>query len=153
MAAPGVSLELWHAPRCSKSRSAKALLDERGVAYRERRYLDDPPSAGELDRALRALGMEPWELARTGEGVARDLGLRDWPHDRERWIAAMVADPILIERPILIAGDGRAVVGRPPEAAESLLDPELERPHGTDECRGRRRSPPVEGSRADGASR
>lgn len=116
-----MSLELWHTPRCSKSRAAKAMLDERGVAYRERRYLDDPPSADELDRVLRALGMEPWELARMAEGVARDLGLRDWPHDRERWIAAMVAEPILIERPILVAGDGRAVVGRPPEAVEMLL--------------------------------
>ncbi|MGH9217313.1 MAG: ArsC/Spx/MgsR family protein [Acidimicrobiales bacterium] len=53
--------------------------------------------------------------------MATDLGLRDWPHDRQRWIEAMVANPILIERPILVAEDGRAVLGRPPEAVEDLL--------------------------------
>jgi arsenate reductase len=56
-----------------------------------------------------------------GEPVAKDLGLRDWPHDRRRWIEAMVANPILIERPILVDEDGRAVLGRPPEAVEDLL--------------------------------
>jgi arsenate reductase len=114
-------MELWHNPRCSKSRSAKAILDDRGVAYAERRYVDDPPTAEELDSVLVALDREPWEIARMGEPVARDLGLHDWPHDRQRWIEAMVANPILIERPILVAEDGRAVLGRPPEAVEDLL--------------------------------
>jgi arsenate reductase (glutaredoxin) len=114
-------MELWHNPRCSKSRSAKAILDDRGVTYTERRYVDDPPSADELDAVLAALGREPWDVARMGEPVAKQLGLRDWPHDRRRWIEAMVANPILIERPILVADDGRAVLGRPPEAVEDLL--------------------------------
>ena len=113
-------MELWHNPRCSKSRSAKAILDERGVAYEERRYVDDPPTAEELDAVLVALGREPWDIARMGEPVAKDLGLRDWPHDRRRWVEAMVANPILIERPIVIRGD-RAVVGRPPENVLDLL--------------------------------
>src|SRR5690606_24925798 len=82
-------MELWHNPRCSKSRAAKAILDERGAAYAERRYLDDPPTAEELDAVLAALGKEPWEIARLGEAVAKELGLRDWDHDRRRWIAAM----------------------------------------------------------------
>jgi arsenate reductase len=114
-------VELWHNPRCSKSRAAKALLEERDVAFAERRYLDEPPTADELDAVLRALGREPWEIARMGEPVAADLGLRDWPRDRGRWIAAMVADPVLIERPILVAGDGRAALGRPPDEVLSLL--------------------------------
>jgi arsenate reductase len=114
-------VELWHNPRCSKSRAAKALLEERDVAFAERRYLDEPPTADELDAVLRALGREPWEIARMGEPVAADLGLRDWPRDRDRWIAAMVADPVLIERPILVAGDGRAALGRPPDEVLSLL--------------------------------
>lgn len=114
-------MEFWHTPRCSKSRAAKALLDERGVAYVERRYLDDPPTVAELDSVLRALGMEPWQLARLGEPAAQQLGMRDWPHDRARWIAAMAAEPILIERPILVGDDGRAVLGRPPEAIVDLL--------------------------------
>jgi arsenate reductase len=114
-------VDLWHNPRCSKSRQAKAILDDRGVAYVERRYLDDAPTADELDRVLTALGKEPWEVARLGEPVAAELGLKGWDHDRARWVAAMVEHPILIERPILVADDGRAVLGRPPEAVEGLL--------------------------------
>ncbi len=114
-------MELWHNPRCAKSRAAKALLEERDVAFTERRYLDAPPTAEELDAVLRALGREPWDVARLGEAVAAELGLRTWPHDRDRWIAAMVAHPILIERPVLVAGDGRAALGRPPEDVLSLL--------------------------------
>ena len=116
-----MTLQLWHNPRCSKSRQAKALLDAHGADYTERRYLDDPPTAAELDAVLAALGREPWELARMGEPVAREMGLRELPHDRARWIAAMVAHPILIERPILVTDDGRAALGRPPEAIEALL--------------------------------
>ena len=114
-------MELWHNPRCSKSRAAKALLDESGVAYRERRYLDEPPSARELDAVLTALSMQPWDLARLGEPVARELGLRDWRRDRGRWVEAMAEHPALIERPILVTGDGRAALGRPPEAVTALL--------------------------------
>lgn len=114
-------LTLWHNQRCSKSRGAKQILDDAGVAYEERRYLDQPPTADELDAVLSALGMEPWDLARMGEDVAKALRLRDEPHDRARWIGLMVANPALIERPILVTTDGRAVVGRPPEAVEALL--------------------------------
>ncbi|WP_217913419.1 arsenate reductase family protein [Miltoncostaea marina] len=114
-------MELWHHPRCSKSRAAKGLLEERGVPFAERRHLERPPSPAELDAVLRALGREPWELARLGEPVARELGLRDAPRDRARWIALMTEHPVLIERPILVAGDGRAVLGRPPEAVLALL--------------------------------
>jgi arsenate reductase len=115
-------MELWHNPRCSKSRSAKAILDERGVAYSERRYLDKPPTAEELDAVLTALGLEPWVITRAGEPMAKQLGMRDWPHDRKLWIDALVANPILIERPILVTDDGRAVLGRPPEAVEDVLE-------------------------------
>lgn len=114
-------MELWHNPRCSKSRQAKAILDERGVAYDERRYLDSPPSAAELDEVLTALGKEPWEITRMGEDRAKELGLRSMEKDRAAWIELLVANPVLIERPILVAGDGRAALGRPPEAIEALL--------------------------------
>ena len=117
-------MELWHNPSCSKSRAAKAILDDQGVGYVERRYVDRPPTAEELDQVLTALGRQPWEIARLNEPEAEDLGLADWPHDRARWIEAMVAHPVLIERPILRADDGRAVLGRPPEAVESLLSSE-----------------------------
>lgn len=114
-------MELWHNPRCTKSRQAKALLDGRGVTYTERRYLDDPPSAAELDAALTAMGKDPWEIARLGEPVAAELGLRSLAKDRQAWIEVLVANPILIERPILVTDDGRAAVGRPTEAIEALL--------------------------------
>jgi arsenate reductase len=114
-------LTIWHNQRCSKSRSAKDILDDAGVAYEERKYLDQPPTAAELDEVLTALGKEPWEIARMGEDVAKELGLKDEPHERARWIELMVANPILIERPIIVTGDGRAVLGRPPEAVQALL--------------------------------
>ncbi len=114
-------LTLWHNQRCSKSRGARDILEAAGVAFEERRYLDDPPTASELDEVLRALGKEPWEVARLGEDVAKQLALRDEPHDRARWISIMVANPVLIERPILVTADGRAVIGRPPEAVHMLL--------------------------------
>jgi len=114
-------LTLWHNPRCSKSRQTKDILNAANMPFVERRYLDQPPTATELDGVLHALGMEPWELARLGEGIAQELRLRDEPHDRARWIELMVANPVLIERPILVTADGRAVLGRPPEAIQALL--------------------------------
>jgi arsenate reductase (glutaredoxin) len=114
-------MELWHNPRCSKSRSAKAVLDDRSIPYEERRYLEQPPTTEELDRVLTAMDKEPWEIARLGEEVAKQLDLRQLPHDRHRWLAVMAANPVLIERPILVADDGRAVIGRPTEAIEPLL--------------------------------
>lgn len=114
-------LTLWHNQRCSKSRGAREILEEAGVAFDEKRYLEDAPTAAELDAVLTALGKEPWEIARLGEGIAKELHLKDLPHERDRWIEVMVANPILIERPILVTKDGRAVLGRPPEAVLDLL--------------------------------
>ncbi len=114
-------LTLWHNPRCSKSRAAKELLDASGAPYVEKRYLDDAPTATELDSVLTALGMEPWDITRMGEDVAKELGLKDKARDRAAWIELLVANPILIERPILITRDGRAALGRPTEALEPLL--------------------------------
>ena len=116
-----MTLEYWHNPRCSKSRQGKELLDAAGSTYKVRSYVEDPPSAKELDRVLTALAKEPWEIARMGEDIAKELDLKALPHDREQWIAVMVAHPILIERPILVSSDGRAALGRPPEALKDLL--------------------------------
>lgn len=114
-------MEIWHNPRCTKSREALALVRDAGVEPRVRRYLDDPPTAAELRQVLAVLGMQPWEVVRFGEQAARDLGLRDRPReDSEAWIELLVATPRLIERPIVIDGD-RGVVGRPPENVTALL--------------------------------
>ncbi|MBE1535198.1 arsenate reductase family protein [Actinomadura algeriensis] len=113
--------ELWHNPRCSKSRAAKAALDEAGVAYTERRYLDEPPTAAELDAVLTRIGAEPWEVARLGEAVAKELGLKDLEHDRARWIEVLVANPVLIQRPIVVT-DGAAIVARDEDSVRKALD-------------------------------
>jgi arsenate reductase len=117
-------MEIWLNPACSKCRIATEALDAAGIEYTVRRYLDDPPTAAELTEVLDRLGLEPWDIARTGESVAAGLGLRDRPRtpaDRAGWIEAMVADPILIQRPILTAGDGTTVVGRTPEELDRAL--------------------------------
>nr|WP_157357934.1 arsenate reductase family protein [Amycolatopsis nigrescens] len=116
-------MEIWHNPRCSKSRAAKKALDEAGTEYTERRYLDTPPTAVELTEVLGKLGREPWDIARTKEPVAKELGVADLPRDaanRERWIRLLVDNPVLIERPILIDG-ATAVLGRDEDSLRQIL--------------------------------
>ena len=117
-------MEIWVNPACSKCRSALSLLDDAGVEYAVRRYLDDPPSPAELRDVLGRLGLEPWDVTRTGEPAARELGVGEWPRDagnRDRWIAALAEHPALIQRPIITADDGTAVVGRTEDAVRSVL--------------------------------
>ncbi|MFG3256081.1 arsenate reductase family protein [Streptomyces sp. NPDC048172] len=117
-------MEIWVNPACSKCRSAVELLDEGGVSYTVRRYLDDPPSEEELRDVLARLGLEPWDITRTGEAVAKELGIKEWPREdaaRERWIAALAAHPKLIQRPIITADDGTAVVARTDEAVRGVV--------------------------------
>lgn len=111
---------LWHNPRCSKSRGALELLRERGIEPQVRSYLDTPPDADELRSVLGKLGIGPRQLLRTGEEAYASLGLADESLDDDALIAAMVAHPRLIERPVFINGD-RAVIGRPPEQVLDLL--------------------------------
>ncbi len=113
-------LTLYHNPRCSKSREALALLDARGLAPTVVRYLETPPDAETLRALLGALGLSARQLLRSGEDAYKTLGLSDPALTEAQLVDAMVAHPILIERPILIAGD-RAVVGRPPEKVLEIL--------------------------------
>lgn len=115
--------EIWHNPRCTKSRAALAHLDAAGAVYSVRRYLDEPPSTAELRVVLDRLGAEPWEITRTGEDIAKELGISSWGRtaaDRERWIAALAEHPRLIQRPIVFTADGRAVVARDEDALRLL---------------------------------
>jgi arsenate reductase len=114
-------VEIWFNPGCSKCRAAKAALDEAGVTYELRRYLDDPPDEAELRSALDALGLEPWDITRMKEPVAAELGLADLPHERDRWIAVLAANPSLIQRPIMVTTDGQAWVARDPETVEAAV--------------------------------
>lgn len=120
-------MEIWLNPACSKCRTAVSDLDAAGVEYTIRRYLDDPPTPAEITEVLTRLGLEPWDIARLGESVAAELGLKSWPKDatsRERWIEALAAHPKLIQRPIITAADGSAVVGRSPQAVQAAIDAE-----------------------------
>ncbi|MFD1939899.1 MULTISPECIES: arsenate reductase family protein [Nonomuraea] len=117
-------MEIWINPDCSKCRSALSVLDAAAVGYTVRRYLEDPPKEHEIRDVLVKLGLEPWDITRTGEARAADLGLHDWPRDsrsRDRWIRALAENPTLIQRPIITADDGSAVVGRTEQAVRSIL--------------------------------
>jgi len=117
---PFASPTLLHNPRCSKSRAAKALLDERKIAYVERRYLDEPLTAAELGELRRRLGRPAREWVRAGEDAYREAGLDAGSTD-EALLDAMARHPVLIERPILIV-ETRAAVGRPLENIAALFD-------------------------------
>jgi arsenate reductase len=111
---------LYHNPRCSKSRQALELLHGRNIEPAIIEYLKAPPSIDELDRILKLLDLEPRELMRRKEAVYNDLALDDESLDRHSLLQAMVEHPILIERPIAVAGD-RAALGRPPENVLDVL--------------------------------
>ncbi|MZD05991.1 arsenate reductase family protein [Streptomyces sp. SID5785] len=117
-------MEIWINPACSKCRSALTLLDAEGADYTVRRYLEDVPDPDEIRAVLDRLGLEPWDITRTGEAVAKELGVARWPKDagsRDRWVEALAAHPRLIQRPIITAEDGTAVVGRSEEAVRDAL--------------------------------
>ena len=111
-------IRIYHNNRCSKSRATLALLEGREVEVVN--YLDTPPTVAELKHVLKLLGMPARQLLRTGEAIYKELGLADTALADEALIAAMVKHPILIERPIVVA-NGKAVVGRPPEAVLAIL--------------------------------
>lgn len=114
------ALVLYHNPRCSKSRQTLALLRERGHEPQIIEYLQSPPDQSTLRGLLDKLAISPQALLRKGEKIAQELGLNAPGTDDETVIAAMLEHPILIERPILVAGD-QARIGRPPEAVLEIL--------------------------------
>jgi arsenate reductase len=117
----GDTVEIWFNPSCSKCRVAKEMLDEAGADYTVRRYLDDPPTGDELELTLAKLDLQPWDIARLDEQLAKDIDLASLERDREKWLNVLVANPALIQRPIIVVDDSRAVVGRTPEAVRSVL--------------------------------
>ena len=111
---------IYHNPRCSKSRQTLALLRERGLEPEIIEYLKNPPDQEQLNSVLALLNMEPRALMRRQEAAYKERQLDDPGLSREQLIAAMVENPILIERPIVLA-NGKAAVGRPPENALGIL--------------------------------
>ena len=111
---------IYHNPRCSKSRSTLALLQDKGIEPDIVLYLETSPDAAEIQGLLDKLGISARDLVRRGEQAYRDAGLGRDSGDADI-LAAMAANPKLIERPIVVHGD-RAVLGRPPENVLDLID-------------------------------
>lgn len=114
-----MSVTIWHNPRCSKSRATLALLEARGIEPEVRLYLKTPPAPAEILEVSRMLGRRPIDFARRGEAAFAEHGLSAEMPDAEV-AEVMAANPILIERPIVIA-NGTAAIGRPPEAVLEIL--------------------------------
>jgi arsenate reductase len=119
-------LTVWFNPSCSKCRAAKELIEQRGLTATYLEYLDEVPSRAELEHVLQLMGSDdPLVITRTGEARFVQLGLAG--ADRDVLLNALVANPALIERPIVTRGD-RAVVARPPEKLFELFGDVPSRP-------------------------
>ncbi len=115
-----MSTTIYHNPRCSKSRQTLELLHEKQIDADIIEYLNQPPNRDELERLLDMLGLEPRQLMRTKEAEYKQLGLDDESLSRDALIEAMIANPKLIERPIVVH-NGKAAIGRPPENILEIL--------------------------------
>lgn len=115
-----MSVTIYHNPRCTKSRQTLVLLEERGIKPQVIEYLQTPPSAKELDAILKMLDMAPRDLMRKQETPYGEQNLASPEKTRAQLIEAMIASPILIERPIVVS-NGKAAIGRPPENVLEIL--------------------------------
>jgi arsenate reductase len=115
-----MSVTLYHNPKCSKSRQTLELLKENGITPTIIEYLKTPPTADTLKTILSQLGMAPRDLMRKKEAIYAENGLDDPSLSDDALIDFMVAHPILIERPIVLA-NGKAALGRPPEQVLDIL--------------------------------
>ena len=113
-------ITLWHNPRCSKSRDTAQLLEEMNIETRIVRYLDGTLTKEEIENVLEMLSMKPKELMRVKEDIYKELDLRN-EDNHDKLVEAMVENPKLIERPIVIK-DGKAVIGRPIDNVIKLLN-------------------------------
>lgn len=115
-----MQVTIYHNPRCSKSRQTLALLERRGLQPKIVEYLENPPTRKRLRQILKLLGLQPRDLMRKNEPAYRESGLDDETLSDAVLISAMVKNPVLIERPIVLA-NGKAALGRPPEQVLDIL--------------------------------
>lgn len=115
-----MTVTIYHNPRCSKSRRTLALLTARGLEPEIIEYLSAPPNRDELKEILQKLDLGPRDIMRKGEVIYKELELVDDQLSDDQLITAMVAHPILIERPIVVNG-AKAALGRPPEKVLDIL--------------------------------
>ena len=110
--------QIWHNPRCSKSRQTLALLKENGIEPEIVLYKDNAPSEADIRAVLSALGNTPLELIRQNDAAFKELDLKG--ADEDTLIKGMVNHPAIIERPV-VRSNGKAAIGRPPEAVLKLF--------------------------------
>ena len=113
-------VQIYHNPRCSKSRETLALIQDQGREPEVIEYLKSPPTTAELEKILNALGLEPQQIIRNKEPRYTELGLAKKSLSRKELIQILSQNPILIERPIVVNGN-KAALGRPPEAVLAIL--------------------------------
>lgn len=117
-----MAIEIYHNPRCSKSRATLTILRDRGIEPVIIDYLRTPPSAATLKRLCGLLDRRPAELVRFNEASARERNLAAGdPRTDEAWCALISAHPELLERPIVVVDGVKAALGRPPENVQSIL--------------------------------
>lgn len=114
------SATIYHNPRCSKSRATLEILIAQGEQPEIINYLETPPNKETLETVLNYLRIEPRELMRQGESVYKEKNLGDDSLSRDDLMNAMLENPILIERPIVVK-NGKAAIGRPPESVIDIL--------------------------------
>jgi arsenate reductase len=115
-----MTVTIWHNPRCSKSRQTLELLNKKGVEPTIREYLKQPPGKAEVEKLIDMVGGDPGELIRDGEAEFKTLGKKKAEMSKADIAKAIAAHPILLQRPIVVAGK-KAAIGRPPEAVLPLL--------------------------------
>lgn len=113
------SIQIWHNNRCGKSRSALQILEEKGLSFEIKKYLENPPTEAEIELVLKKAGINVHELVRTGENLYKEK-FKGKNHTEKEWINILSENPILIERPVVICGE-KAVVARPPEKVWEIL--------------------------------
>ncbi len=116
-----MTVRIYHNPRCSKSRQTLALLREQGIDPQIIEYLKTPPDAEALRELLQLLDIAPLDLVRRKEAEFQESGLDQGEPDAERVVEAIVRFPKLMERPVVVS-NGRAAIGRPPEAVLDILN-------------------------------
>lgn len=115
-----MTITIWHNPRCSKSRETLELIRKKGIEPAIREYLKQPPSKAEIEKLIDLVGGEPHDLIRDGEPEFKALGRKKADLGKAEVAKAIAAHPVLLQRPIVVAGP-RAAIGRPPEAVLPLL--------------------------------
>jgi arsenate reductase (glutaredoxin) len=115
-----MTITIWHNPRCSKSRQTLERLRNRGIEPAIREYLKQPPGKAEVESLMDLVGGDARDLIRDGEPEFKQLGRKKAELSRAEVARAIAAHPVLLQRPIVVAGK-RAAIGRPPEAALALV--------------------------------